>query len=66
MFNLLALHRLTRNGDGLNPALQNLLSLRAAIEADPKVTILYPDRSFAPARAPSGRGSRRAKHAADA
>lgn len=55
MLNLLSLHQLARNGDGLNPTIHALLVRRAAIEGNPKVAILHPGIAFGSGKA--GRGS---------
>lgn len=50
VLNLLRLHRLARNGDGLSPALRDLLARREAIEADPRIVVLHPGVAAPPAR----------------
>jgi len=55
MLNLLRLHNLARHGDGLDPAIHELLVRRATIEGDPKVAVLHPGLSFG--RGDAGRRS---------
>lgn len=49
VLNLLRLHHIARNGDGLSPAIRELLVRREAVETNPKVVVLHPGIAAGPA-----------------